>query len=118
DQWPPPTPQRKKPPAKFVFAESGRMGHAVDSLISSGSIISGGLVQNFVVSPDERVNSFTEIESSILFSHANVGRSCGIRKAIVERDVHFPEGTPIGYDTEADRERYFVTDSGIPGVSR
>ena len=118
DQWPIRTHQRQYPPAKFVFAESGRMGHAVDSLISSGSIISGGLVQNCVVSPDVRVNSFTEIESSILFSHANVGRSCRIRKAIVERDVHIPEGTTIGYDAEADRERYFVTESGITVVTR
>src|SRR5437899_2883160 len=109
-KWPIRTHQRQYPPAKFVFAESGRMGHAVDSLISSGSIISGGFVQNCVVSPDVRVNSFTEIESSILFSHVNVGRSCRIRKAIVERDVHIPEGTTIGYDAEADRERYFVTD--------
>src|SRR5438876_5339624 len=118
DQWPIRTHQRQYPPAKFVFAESGRMGHAVDSLISSGSIISGGFVQNCVVSPDVRVNSFTEIESSILFSHVNVGRSCRIRKAIVERDVHIPEGTTIGYDAEADRERYFVTDTGITVVTR
>src|SRR6202043_1861576 len=118
DQWPIRTHQRQYPPAKFVFAESGRMGHAVDSLISSGSIISGGLVQNCVVSPDVRVNSYSEIESSILFSHVNVGRSCRIRKAIVERDVHIPEGTSIGYDAEADRERYFVTDSGITVVTR
>src|ERR1700719_2856230 len=107
------THQRQYPPAKFVFAETGRMGTAPDSLISSGSIISGGLVQNCVVSPDVRVNSYSEIESSILFSHVNVGRSCRIRKAIVERDVHISEGTTIGYDAEADRERYFVTDSGI-----
>src|ERR1700688_1614604 len=118
EQWPIRTHQRQYPPAKFVFAESGRMGHAVDSLISSGCIISGGLVQNSVVSPDVRVNSYSEIDSSILFSHVNVGRSCRIRKAIVERDVHIPEGTTIGYDAEADRERYFVTDSGITVVTR
>jgi glucose-1-phosphate adenylyltransferase len=71
-----------------------------------------------VLSPDVRVNSYTEIENSILFSHVNVGRSCRIRKAIIDRDVHIPEGTTIGYDAEADRERYFVTDSGITVVTR
>ena len=118
ESWPIRTHQRQYPPAKFVFAEAGRMGHALDSLVSAGWIISGGTVKNCVLSPDVRVNSFSEIEDSILFSHVNVGRNCRIRKAIIDRDVHVPEGTTIGYDVEADRERYFVTDSGITVVTR
>jgi len=118
DRWPIRTHQRQYPPAKFVFAESGRMGHALDSLVSGGCIISGGTVKNCVVSPDVRVNSFTEIEDSILFSHVNIGRNCRIRKSIIDRDVHVPEGTTIGYEPEADRGRYFVTDSGITVVTR
>jgi len=118
EHWPIRTHQRQYPPAKFVFAEAARMGHALDSLVSGGCIISGGLVKNCVVSPDVRVNSFTEIEDSILFSHVNIGRNCRIRKAIIDRDVHVPEGTTIGYEPEADRERYFVTDSGITVVTR
>jgi glucose-1-phosphate adenylyltransferase len=94
------------------------MGHALDSLVSGGCIISGGSVKNCVLSPDVRVNSFSEIEDSILFSHVNVGRNCRIRKAIIDRDVHVPEGTTIGFEPEADRERYFVTDSGITVVTR
>jgi glucose-1-phosphate adenylyltransferase len=116
--WPIRTHQRQYPPAKFVFAEKGRMGHALDSLVSGGCIISGGEVSNCVLSPDVRINSFTEVEDSILFSHVNVGRNCRIRRAIVDRDVHIPEGTTIGYDVEADRERYFVTDTGITVVTR
>jgi len=118
EHWPIRTHQRQYPPAKFVFAESPRMGHALDSLVSGGCIISGGSVKNSVLSPDVRVNSFSEIEDSILFSHVNVGRNCRIRKAIIDRDVHVPEGTTIGYEPEADRERYFVTDSGITVVTR
>ncbi|MGO9073369.1 MAG: glucose-1-phosphate adenylyltransferase [Terriglobales bacterium] len=118
EQWPIRTHQRQYPPAKFVFAETGRMGHALDSLVSSGCIISGGSVQNCVLSPNVRVNSYTEIEDSILFSHVNVGRSCRIRKAIIDRNVHIPEGTTIGYDAEADREQYFVTEGGVTVVTR
>ena len=117
-EWPIRTHQRQYPPAKFVFAETERMGHALDSLVSQGCIISGGAVQNCVISPDVRVNSFSEVEESILFSHVNVGRRCRIRKTIIDRDVHIPEGTTIGYDPEADRQRYFVTDSGITVVTR
>jgi glucose-1-phosphate adenylyltransferase len=116
--WPLRTHQRQYPPAKFVFSEPGRTGSAVDSIISSGCIVSGGAVRSSVFSPDVRVNSYAEVDASIVFSHVNIGRHCRIRKAIIDRDVHIPEGTVIGYDHEADRQRYFVTDSGITVVTR
>ena len=117
-EWPIRTHQRQYPPAKFVFAEAGRTGQALDSIVSSGCIISGGSVKGSVLSPDVRVNSYSEVGSSILFTHVNVGRHCRIRKAILDRDVHVPEGTTIGYDVEADRQRYFVTETGITVVTR
>jgi glucose-1-phosphate adenylyltransferase len=116
--WPIRTHQRQYPPAKFVFNEPGRTGQAMDSIVSAGCIVSGSRVRNSVLSPDVRVNSYSDVDSSILFSHVNVGRHCRIRNAILDRDVHVPEGTTIGYDIEADRQRYFVTDSGITVVTR
>ncbi len=118
DHWPLRTHQRQYPPAKFVFAEPGRMGVALDSIVSMGCIVSGGSVRNSVLSPDVRVNSYAEVESSIVFSHVNIGRHCRIRRAIIDRDVHIPEGTVIGYDTASDRQKYFVTESGITVVTR
>ena len=117
-EWPIRTHQRQYPPAKFVFGEPGRTGTAIDSIVSSGCIVSGSVVKGSVLSPDVRVNSYSEIDSSILFSHVNIGRHCKIRKAIIDRDVHIPEGTTIGYDADADRQRYFVTESGITVVTR
>ena len=117
-EWPIRTHQRQYPPAKFVFAEAGRTGTALDSIVSSGCIISGGTVKSSILSPDVRVNSYTEVDDSILFSHVNVGRHCRIRRAIIDRDVHIPEGTTVGFDAEADRQRYFVTESGITVVTR
>ena len=70
-------------------------------------------MKNSILSPDVRVNSYSEVDDCILFTHVSVGRRCRIRKAILDRDVHVPEGTTIGYDAEADRQRYFVTESGI-----
>ena len=118
EHWPIRTHQRQYPPAKFVFAEPGRTGTALDSLVSSGCIVSGGFVRNSVLSPNVRVNSYAEVESSIVFSHVDIGRHCRIRRAIIDRDVHIPEGTVIGYDTESDRQKYFVTESGITVVTR
>ena len=116
--WPIRTHQRQYPPAKFVFAEEGRTGTALDSIVSAGCIVSGGSVKGCILSPNVRVNSYTEVEDSIMFQEVNIGRHCKIRKAILDRDVHIPEGTTIGYDVEADKSRYFVTETGITVVTR
>lgn len=114
NDWPLRTYQRQYPPAKFVFALEGRrMGIAMDSIVSNGSIVSGGRVTNSVLSPDVRVNSYTEIDSSILFSHVTIGRYSRIRRAIIDRHIHIPEHTEIGYNLEEDRKKYHVTDTGI-----
>ncbi len=112
--WPMRTYQRQYPPAKFVFAEEGRrIGMAIDSIVSMGCIISGGRVSHSVLSPDVRVNSFTEVDGSILFSHVDIGRHSRIRNAIIDRHIRIPEGTEIGYDLEEDRKKYHVTETGI-----
>src|SRR5215472_7295638 len=116
--WPIRTTQRQYPPAKFVFGAPGRTGMAVDSIVSSGCILSGGVVRNSVLSPDVRVNSYSEVDSSIVFSHVNIGRHCRIRHAILDRDVQIPEGTIIGYDPDDDAKNYVVTDTGITVVTR
>ena len=116
--WPIRTYQRQYPPAKFVFGEPGRTGTAIDSIVAAGSVISGATLKNSVLSPDVRLNSYSQVDSSIIFSHVNVGRHCRIRRAIVDRDVHIPEGTVIGYDPEEDRKKYFVSESGITVVTR
>ncbi len=116
--WPIRTHHRQYPPAKFVFGEPGRTGTAVDSIVSSGCIVSGGSVKNSVLSHDVRVNSYSEVESSIIFSHVNIGRHCRIRNAIVDRDVHIPEGAIIGFDPELDSKNFLVTETGITVVTR
>jgi glucose-1-phosphate adenylyltransferase len=116
--WPLHTWQQQYPPAKFVFADPQRMGIAVDSVIGGGSIISGGRVDRSVLGYDVRVNSYSEVRDSIIFNHVNIGRRCRIRRAIIDRHVNLPEGTVIGYDLEADRARYSVTENGIVVVVR
>jgi glucose-1-phosphate adenylyltransferase len=118
NEWPMRTRVRQYPPAKFVFGEPGRTGMAINSVISAGCIVSGAVVRNSVLSQDVRVNSYSELDSSIVFSHVNIGRHCRIRRAIIDRDVHLPEGTVIGYDQNEDRKNYFVTPSGLTVVTR
>ena len=116
--WPLNTWQQQYPPAKFVFADPERKGVALDSIVGGGSIVSGGRVERSVLGYDVRVNSYSEVDDSIIFNHVNVGRHCRIRRAIIDRHVVLPEGTVIGYDIEADRARYAVSENGIVVVVR
>jgi glucose-1-phosphate adenylyltransferase len=116
--WPLRTWIHQYPPAKFVFADPERMGVATDSIVSGGSIISGGRVMRSVLGADVRVNSYADVSECIMYNHVNVGRHSRIRRAIIDRHVSLPEGTEIGYDTEADKRRFHVTDSGIVVVVR
>ena len=116
--WPLHTWQQQYPPAKFVFADPERKGVALDSIVGAGSIVSGGRVEKSVLGLDVRVNSYSEVDDSIIFNHVIIGRHSRIRRAIIDRHVNLPEGTVIGYDREADRARYSVTESGVVVVVR
>ena len=106
------------PPAKFVFGEPGRTGMAINSIVCAGSIVSGSVIRNSVLSHDVRVNCYADVDSSVIFSHVNIGRHCRIRHAIIDRDCHIPDGTVIGYDPAEDKKNYFVSASGLTVVTR
>jgi len=118
-RWPIRTRVLQQPPAKFVFAQEGRrMGVAIDSIVSSGCIISGGRVLHSVLSPGVRVNSYCEVEYSILMPNVEIGRFSRIRRAIIDTNVKVPESSVIGFDAEDDRRKgYHITESGIAVVS-
>lgn len=120
--WPIRTYQGQYPPAKFVFAEEhgsgGRVGFALDSIVSGGCIISGGRVQNSVLSANVRVNDYAEVLQSIIMENVVIGDHCRIRKAIIDKDVTIPPKTEIGWDLESDRTRFTVTESGIVTIGK
>ncbi len=115
ENWPIYTQPYNFPPAKFVFADTAhnRVGHATDSLVSEGCIISGSHVHRSVLSPKVRVNSYSEVQDSILFENVTIGRRCRIRKAIIDKNVDIPPGMTIGYDLEEDKRRFHVTPGGV-----
>ncbi len=102
-----------EPPAKFTFDEDGRRGQSLDSIVSEGCIISGGVVRNSVLGRRVFVHSYSVVEDSILFDNCDVGRRARIRRAILDKNVRVPPDTDIGYDLKRDRQRYHVTESGI-----
>lgn len=117
-QWPILTYQPTSPPAKTVWIEEGRVGMALNSIISNGCIISGGNVKRSILSPKVTVHSFAEIEDSILLEGVDVGRSTKIRRTIIDKEVQIPPGMEIGYHLEEDAKRFTVTPSGIVVVPK
>lgn len=119
-EWPIRTYQLQYPPAKFVFAQSlgGRRGHALDSLVSDGCIVSGGSVQGSILSPNVRVNSYAEVEHSILLEGVDVGRYAKIKNAILDKHVKVMPNAQIGYNKELDAKRFTVTPKGIVVVEK
>ena len=119
--WPIRTYQEQFPPAKTVFAGEeipGRVGLVLDSIIPGGCIISGGKVIRSILSPNVRIDSFTEISDSILMEGVNVARYAKIKRSIIDKDVNIPQGVVIGYDLEEDKKKFFVTESGIVVVAK
>jgi glucose-1-phosphate adenylyltransferase len=114
-RWPIRTGVTHDPPAKFVFRDEvhARVGIATDSLVSHGSIISGGRIHRSVLSVGCRINSFSEVEESVLFENVRIGRHARLRRCIIDKDVEIPQGSEIGFDLEADRKRFHVTEGGV-----
>ena len=105
--------QLQSPPAKTISHEGERVGRAYNSLITDGTIISGGLVERSILGPHVRVNSYSYITDSIIMDECDIGRHSRIRRAIIDKNVKVPEGTEIGFDVESDKKRFKVTESGI-----
>jgi glucose-1-phosphate adenylyltransferase len=112
NDWPIYTSHEPLPPAKFVHADEGRLGHAVDSFVSSGAVVSGSRVERSILSPWVVVHSYAEVTDSVLMDNVSVGRNAIVRNAIVDKNVVIPEGARLGVNPEEDRARGFVVSEG------
>jgi glucose-1-phosphate adenylyltransferase len=117
DEWPIWTHQEQLPPAKFVFDDDGRRGMAVDSLVSGGDIISGALVRHSLLFSRVHVHSYAQIEDSVILPDVDIGRRAKLRRVVMDKHCRVPEGLTIGYDIEADRRRFHVSENGVTLVT-
>jgi glucose-1-phosphate adenylyltransferase len=107
------------PPAKFVHEEGDRVGRAIDSMVSNGVIVSGGLVRRSVLSPGVRVNSWAQVDQAVILHNVVIGRHAVVRDAIIDKNVVVPEGGQVGVDKEHDKARGFaVSPGGITVVGK
>ncbi|MDO8346503.1 MAG: glucose-1-phosphate adenylyltransferase [Rugosibacter sp.] len=117
EDWPIWTHQEQLPPAKFVFDDDGRRGMAIDSLVSGGNIISGASVRRSLLFSRVHVHSYAEIEDSVILPDVQIGRYAKLRRVVMDKHCRVPDGTTIGYDREADRQRFHVSEHGITLVT-
>ncbi|MEL7187557.1 MAG: glucose-1-phosphate adenylyltransferase [Pseudomonadota bacterium] len=118
EDWPINTHQWQSPPAKFVFNDQDRRGAAIDSMVSGGCVVSGAEVRGSLLFSRVRVNSYSVVSESVILPDVVIGEKCRIKRAIIDRGAEIPDGTVIGEDHDADRERGFhVTESGLTLVT-
>lgn len=119
NEWPIFTQQINLPPAKFVHDGEGNQGRTTDSIVSLGTVVSGGIVERSVLSPWVKVNSNSLVTDSVILDGVVVGRNATVRRAILDKSVVVADGASIGVDRQRDLDRGFtVTESGITVVAK
>jgi glucose-1-phosphate adenylyltransferase len=118
-EWPILTHIPPHPPAKFVHEDGERIGHAVNSVVSNGVIVSGALVRESVLSPGARIEDYAIVERSVIMDNTVVAANAVVQNAIIDKDVVVPEGARVGVDKDHDRARGFVvSDGGVTVVGK
>ena len=118
DQWPIRRRSQPGPPTKTICYGTGRKAITYDSLMSTGTIISGAAVERCIVGPRCYVHSWASIADTILLDDVEIGRHCRIKGAIIDKHVKIPAGTEIGYDLKEDKRRFTVSEDGIIVISK
>lgn len=102
------------PPARFALSDGAETGMAVNSLVSPGCVIEGGRVSHSVLSPSVRVGCRSQVEDSVVLGNVNIGRSCYLRRCVVEENLVIPDGFAAGVRPSDDkRAGHCVTGAGV-----
>ena len=111
--WPIWTYQEQLPPAKFVFDDENRRGMAVDSMVSGGCIISGALVRHSLLFSNVVINAYSSVQDAVILPNVTIGQNCRLKKVIIDKGCHVPDGTVIGEDHDLDAKRFHVSPGGV-----
>ncbi|MFM2079247.1 MAG: glucose-phosphate adenylyltransferase [Actinomycetota bacterium] len=118
DQWPVFTSHESQPPAKVSRGAGGEPSYVDGSLLCAGSIVSGAHVERSIISPDVRVHHDAHVTDSILFPGVSISPGARVNRCIIDKNVVVPPGARIGWDREADAQRFTISDNGIVVVPK
>ncbi len=107
--WPIYTSHPQLPGAKFT--DDATVG---ESIVCSGSIVSGATVEHSVLGANVYVSPGAEIERCVIMDNCKIGAGAMLKNAILDKNIVVPAGARIGYDADADRAAgYTVSKGGI-----
>jgi glucose-1-phosphate adenylyltransferase len=105
---------RDYPPARFVYEAGEEPVHLLDSMICEGSIVGNASLNGVLVGYDCFVHTGAMLHDVILLSGCNVGAGARLQRVLADKNCDVDPGVVIGYDPEADKERFpFITEEGI-----
>ncbi len=81
-------------------------------------MVSGGTVNQSVLSPAVWVKDGAEVSDSVLMDGVHIGEGAVVRNAILDKGVVVPPGARIGVDPDEDRARGFVVDDGLTVLAK
>lgn len=116
--WPIRTYQEQRPPSRIGTDVDGNQPVIVDSIFAKGVRIAGAKIERSILSTDVVIESGAEVSESVLMNGVQVGRGARVRRTLIDKSTSIPAGEVIGYDTEADRRRFLVTENGIVVIPR
>jgi len=116
--WPIRTAEAQYPPARTLRGRYGNEPELINSILNSGTIVSGGAVWNSILSRNIRIDDDASVEESILFDGVQIGSGAHLRKCIVDKEVIVPARERIGFDLARDAERFTVSPEGVVVVPK
>jgi glucose-1-phosphate adenylyltransferase len=112
-EWPIWTYAEITAPAKFVYADEGRRGFALDSLVAGGCIVSGSGVFRSLLFTGVRVHSYAHLDGAVVLPDVHVGRGARLTNVVVDHGVRIPGGLVVGEDPVLDARRFRRSEKGV-----
>ena len=115
--WPIWTYQEQLPPAKFVFDDADRRGFALNSMVAGGCIVAGASIRRSVLFSNVHVEPHSDVDESVVLPNVRIGKSCRIRRTILDKGCVVPDHLVIGHDRDRDSRLFHMTPGGITLVT-
>jgi glucose-1-phosphate adenylyltransferase len=93
-------------------------GHIRSASLGAGVVIRRAVIEHSLLRREVVVDEGATVTDSIIMDRSVVGRGAQIRRAIIDQHNVIPPGMKIGFDLDADRERFHVSDNGNVVVAK